>query len=67
VGEKRENVTLLAIDLFRIINWIDIDYNFKWKVNTNVSVAHKIAVILFMAHVWPAELVPIVDEADLFH
>lgn len=58
-----KSLNLLAKVHFRIINGINIDYNFKWKVNTNVSVTLKIAITQFMADVGPAKLIPIVNKA----
>jgi|GEM_PF-4375067 len=59
--------TILAIALFIIISVIDIDYNLKWKVNTVVSIAHKITVVQLMTDIRPAILVPVVDKTNIFN
>lgn len=59
--EIRFRLCILAIDHFRIINGIDIDYKFKWKMNTSVSITLKITTVQLKAYIRPTELVPVVD------
>lgn len=64
-GGKGQKFLILAKVHFRIILTIDIDYNFKRKVNTNLSVTLKIAIVQRMTDIGPTELVPVVHKSDI--